>query len=47
MYIWAEHAVGDVAADNEAPVMYHRILQSAQYDDQYYYVEDDIIQMHY
>ena len=30
-----EHA-GDVAADNEAPVMYHRILGSAQY----YYPED-------
>ena len=29
------HRAGDVAADNEAPVMYHRILMSAQYDDQY------------
>ena len=28
------HRAGDVAADNEAPVMYHRILMSAQYDDQ-------------
>ena len=40
MYGWIvgmyEHA-GDVAADNEAPVMYHRILCSPQYDDEYYF----------
>ena len=29
-----EHA-GDVVADNEAPVMYHRILWSARYDDEF------------
>ena len=29
-----EHA-GDVAADNEAPVMYHRILVSATSDAEY------------
>ena len=34
-----EHA-GDVAADNEAPVMYHRILCSPQYDDEYYFAKE-------
>ena len=38
MYGWVvglyEHA-GDVVADNEAPVMYHRILWSARYDDEF------------
>ena len=33
------HRAGDVAADNEAPVMYHRILMSAQYDDQYIMIQ--------